>query len=995
MSDDQIEPGLKGHQGRCEAPELKVLIGQLAAQIENADQKNSAVLDQIQSQLEQLQAQSQSARRSLPATVAPAFDRLEDVIADLARKVDTASDGPALDMGPSPHAASRLNDLPQSDGEGQIPPALRSAISEHLSAYAQHSADVDPFGFYDDGLQGNPDAPWDEDTAEALTRIYETDLKTPAGASPAPGQATGAEASGHDPEPGQPTASGPNLSGPEPTEPQISQAWLEIRFTEIAQQVSQTLGANEAEVSFDHIARRLSDLETRFDSALQDVATRADFEALNAIEATLADLSTQFEQSRDDLSRVSAIEQEVMALAERLSDEHLTALAQPQASAASPDIDVEAIADQIATRLADQLPEPAPAPALSADADHQLARAEDLSELKSLVSSLLSTQQDGGEETNATLDTLQHAMTVLLDRMDSIEHAQLTLADGLKATPGAPAPTSNAPAAGPDREPRQESQAIRASQSNQTSQSNEAGQAGQPAETPARPRPQPSPQPSPERTTGQSSQQTASRSMEREEDDDDDVPTRREDFIAAARRAAQKATERASETAAGSSPAALRLSASRADSLQGYRTQRGTAGFATNATDDLDDEGLAAVGLDPANAGANSKTRLWLAGMALAVLALGAGAGGYILTQDRGGDTLARTLITPETRAREASVTQDSNASAQPSTRARDGETSSDPGSSDGRTTSDERTAVAEADPNAFPLGISLQHSDKEPTPRQVRAFEARKKKAELSTQLGATLPAASAVPASLMPDGGNGADTNSARSLVGSSDKGNVSQSIMPPAEIGPSSLRMAAANGKASAEFEVGARFAEGRGIEQDFNQASYWYGRASKQGFALAQYRLATLYERGLGVNKDKNLAKYWYLRAANQGTVKAMHNLAVLSAGQGNAKPDYTASAAWFTRAAERGLADSQFNLAILYLNGLGVQKDLSEAYKWFALAARAGDKEAASQRTAVAGQLAKTDRTALDREIESWRPDSFDKLANDASAAAQQWQASAS
>ena len=116
-------------------------------------------------------------------------------------------------------------------------------------------------------------------------------------------------------------------------------------------------------------------------------------------------------------------------------------------------------------------------------------------------------------------------------------------------------------------------------------------------------------------------------------------------------------------------------------------------------------------------------------------------------------------------------------------------------------------------------------------------------------------------------------------------------SQVSLPPATVGPLSLRLAAANGDPSAAFEVGARLAEGKGTSQNFTEAITWYQKSAAQGFAQAQYRLGTLYERGLGVKADVARAQSWYERAAEQGHIKAMHNLAVLSAGRSTGSPDY--------------------------------------------------------------------------------------------------------
>jgi localization factor PodJL len=174
-------------------------------------------------------------------------------------------------------------------------------------------------------------------------------------------------------------------------------------------------------------------------------------------------------------------------------------------------------------------------------------------------------------------------------------------------------------------------------------------------------------------------------------------------------------------------------------------------------------------------------------------------------------------------------------------------------------------------------------------------------------------------------------------------------------PASIGPV-LRIAAAANQPAAEYELGTRYAEGRGVARDLSEATRWLQRAADAGFAPAQFRLGSLKEKGEGVKKDPEAARRLYLAAARKGHAKAMHNLAVLYAEGINDKPDYTVAAEWFRRAANYGVTDSQYNLAILYARGIGVQADLAEAYRWFALAAAGGDADAARKRDQVGAQL---------------------------------------
>jgi localization factor PodJL len=213
-------------------------------------------------------------------------------------------------------------------------------------------------------------------------------------------------------------------------------------------------------------------------------------------------------------------------------------------------------------------------------------------------------------------------------------------------------------------------------------------------------------------------------------------------------------------------------------------------------------------------------------------------------------------------------------------------------------------------------------------------------------------------------------------------------------PVAIGSSALRMAAAKGDPAAEFEIAARFADGRGVPQDWTAASEWFERAAKQGLVPAQFRLAGLYEKGLGVKKDLDTARRLYTSAAEAGHAKAMHNLAVLYAEGAEGKPDYQTSAKWFRKAASYGIADSQYNLGILYARGIGVEVNMTEAYKWFSLAAREGDADAAKKRDDVGSRLDQQALMTARAAVQVWTAEPQPEAATQVKAPAGGWDATA-
>jgi len=175
-------------------------------------------------------------------------------------------------------------------------------------------------------------------------------------------------------------------------------------------------------------------------------------------------------------------------------------------------------------------------------------------------------------------------------------------------------------------------------------------------------------------------------------------------------------------------------------------------------------------------------------------------------------------------------------------------------------------------------------------------------------------------------------------------------------PEPIAGPKLRASALKGDPAAAYEIGVRYAEGKGVPQNLDEAAKWFDRAAQAGIIPATFRLGTFYEKGLGVKKDTDLARRYYTQAADRGNAKAMHNLAVLDADGGGKGANYKSAAQWFRKAADRGVADSQFNLGILYARGIGVEQNLAESFKWFSLAAAQGDADAAGKRDDIAKRL---------------------------------------
>ena len=77
------------------------------------------------------------------------------------------------------------------------------------------------------------------------------------------------------------------------------------------------------------------------------------------------------------------------------------------------------------------------------------------------------------------------------------------------------------------------------------------------------------------------------------------------------------------------------------------------------------------------------------------------------------------------------------------------------------------------------------------------------------------------------------------------------------------------AAEQGDIHAQFQVGSRYDNGKGVEENYEKAFEWYMKAAKQGYSYAQFAVGSMYVNGDGVEKNYEKAKEWLSYAAKQG------------------------------------------------------------------------------------------------------------------------------
>ncbi len=717
--------------------------------------------------------------------------------------------------------------------------------------------------------------------------------------------------------------------------------WLGQRFAEIAGRIKQSLAELrprnallELEQRFAQFQDHVDQFQRRIGSALDDVAKRSDVDGLRLIEAHISEIEGKLQAIVHQLGRFDGLEAGLRAVAEQVSDDRLALILEQGDKIAA---DIEAATRRASGEMLARFDELGRAVA---------SQTSQFGEIKELLGTSITERRQGEEQAVTMLDTLQQALIRVLDRMDAIEEGQ----EAAVAALARPAPAAEADIAGlaedplaimspPADSPWPQSHAVEEAR---TTRPTAAAGLNREPERPAAKKPIAVADEPPVPAAPESPRSS--------------IEKMRRDFIADAQRAKLKA-------------------ASQQTSPRGTNSEK-PANQASRETWPASQPAKAAASGPGKILGMSPK--LLIAALAI-VVAINLG----LVLISRGHDEPAPQVgAAPSAFEAPGALPAEKGDVEGPGGSARKGL---------GFDTDPEAPAEqhVSADPPApIPAGITLQHPEQPPTGAKLAKLFTQQRSAELSGRLGNT--AAKASLAALLPEAADeSAEPAALTRDVPAEGTARPSALDLPPATVGPLSLRLAAAKGDPSAEFEVAARLAEGKGTTQSFKDALAWYQRSASQGFAQAQYRLATFFERGLGTKADLGRARVWYQRAADQGNVKAMHNLAALAAGREDS-PDYATAARWFAEAAQYGLPDSQYNLAVLHESGLGVEKDLSLAYLWFSLAAMGGDKDALRRRDEIEARLGPADIAAVKERVAGFTPKPSIAIANDARLAGEDW-----
>jgi TPR repeat protein len=167
-------------------------------------------------------------------------------------------------------------------------------------------------------------------------------------------------------------------------------------------------------------------------------------------------------------------------------------------------------------------------------------------------------------------------------------------------------------------------------------------------------------------------------------------------------------------------------------------------------------------------------------------------------------------------------------------------------------------------------------------------------------------------------------------------------------------SKFSVLAERGNAIAQFDLGAFYLNGQGVQRDEKQAYEWFTKSAAQGNATALQVINKAAAKG-NENAKAALNKLQQQTASPPAQAQAPAQPATpvvadnqtlwVEANAALAQKDYKTAFPKFLTLAQQGNAMAQFNVGAFYFNGLGVQKDEKLAYDWFGKSAAQGNVRA--------------------------------------------------
>lgn len=143
---------------------------------------------------------------------------------------------------------------------------------------------------------------------------------------------------------------------------------------------------------------------------------------------------------------------------------------------------------------------------------------------------------------------------------------------------------------------------------------------------------------------------------------------------------------------------------------------------------------------------------------------------------------------------------------------------------------------------------------------------------------------------------------------------------------------LRDSMAAGNLNMQVELGVRYIEGDGVEQDCQEGLRLIRDAVDKGNRYGELRLGLCYFYGVCVEENKETAFQWFVKSAEKGNIMAQFFVGQAYEYGLGVEPNIQEAYRYYQESSDGGFPTAMVKTAERYLYGKGVEQDLGKAFE---------------------------------------------------------------
>ena len=145
---------------------------------------------------------------------------------------------------------------------------------------------------------------------------------------------------------------------------------------------------------------------------------------------------------------------------------------------------------------------------------------------------------------------------------------------------------------------------------------------------------------------------------------------------------------------------------------------------------------------------------------------------------------------------------------------------------------------------------------------------------------------------------------------------------------------LKKSAEDGNSNSQCFLGKMYLNGRGVEQDYQEALKWFKKSAEQGNREGQSALGSLFLGGIGTEVNYQEAFKWFSKSAEQNYPYAQYALGGMYYYGLGVPQDYQKAFQYLKKSSDNGSYNASIMIGDMYKDGVGLEKNITIAQNYY-------------------------------------------------------------